>query len=238
MKRFISLAMASVFIGSVFFFGCSGFDTDADSESSSSTEYTSSAAGSYASVGRSVTATLESKFNTKDDAKAFLENFSDEDENALFSVSIENLRKEGKISETVASYLTKIDAAMDSAQLPSEVISNIDAVEKDALANLSGDDLTAVMNSAETARAAFMFFNNAENDSSERGWGWFKRKAKKVAKSAGIGAAMGAVTGAVTGAVAGATTAGIGAVPGAIGGAIVGGTISGVASGLEEAVGN
>lgn len=77
-------------------------------------------------------------------------------------------------------------------------MSNIDAVEKEAQSNLSGDNLTAVMSSAETTRATFAYFNAIENDGTARRWGWIKRRVQKIANEAGKGAVVGAIYGGVS----------------------------------------
>ncbi len=226
MKRFISLAMASLFIGSVFFTGCAGLDTDTEENTSTSS---TSVSENYSSVAKAVTDTLNEKFATKDEAKAFLNNFSEDDETEEFNSSIDSLVSDGTINATVASYVKKVNAALDNANTFAEAMNNIDDVEKEAQSNLSGDDLTAVMSSAETTRATFAYFNAIENDGTARRWGWIKRRVQKIATSAGTGAVVGAiyggVSGAITGGVAGALSgAATGAVTGAAAGAVKGAT--------------
>ena len=220
--------MASLFIGSVFFTGCAGLDTDTDENTSSATS-SNTVAGEYSSVAKAVTDTLNAEFATKDEAKAFLNNFSEDDETEEFNSSIDSLVSDGTINATVASYVKKVNAALDNANTFAEAMSNIDDVEKEAQSNLSGDDLTAVMSSAETTRATFAYFNAIENDGTARRWGWIKRRAQKIATSAGTGAVVGAITGgvsgAITGGVAGALSgAATGAVTGAAAGAVKGAT--------------
>jgi len=228
MKRFISLAMASLFIGSVFFTGCAGLDTDTDENTSSATS-SNAVSEEYGAVAKAVTDALNAEFATKDEAKAFLNNFSEDDETEEFNSSIDSLVSDGTINATVASYVKKVNAALDNANTFAEAMSNIDAVEKEAQSNLSGDDLTAVMSSAETTRATFAYFNDIENDGTARRWGWIKRRVQKIATSAGTGAVVGAITGgvsgAITGGVAGALSgAATGAATGAAAGAIKGAT--------------
>ena len=227
--------MASLFIGSVFFTGCAGLDTDTDENTSSATS-SNAVSEEYGAVAKAVTDALNAEFATKDEAKAFLNNFSDNE--SVFRNALTDSIKDETINENVALYLEKISNAVDKAESPAQLLSNLDEVENEALENLTGDDLTAVMLSAETTRATFVYFNEVENDGKARGWGWFKRRAAEVAKAAGIGAALGTVTGAATGAIAGVAEAGIGAIPGAIGGAIIGGTVGGIASGIEEGMKN
>lgn len=217
MKKVFTSIVAVVLAASVFFTGCS--DLTSTGATSSALGYSSS----YGTLGSEVFAALKTAFGDADSARSILNGETTIDvETSVEESNLSELLENGYVTETAASYIERIDSAIDNGDNLSDIASAISLIEDEALANLSSEDSDTVLTYAETSKAALAYFDSVDSDFSDRSaWSKFKKKAKKVVKAAASGAVVGAVTGAIAN-----------GVQGAVAGAVTGAVISAV----EEAV--
>ena len=214
MKKVFTSIVAVVLAASVFFTGCS--DLTSTGATSSALGYSSS----YGTLGSEVFAALKTAFGDADSARSILNGETTIDvETSVEASNLSELLENGYVTETAASYIERIDSAIDNGDNLSDITSAISLIEDEALENLSGDDLTSVLTYAETSKATLTYFDSV--DSTRSLLSKLKKKAVSIVKAATSGAVVGAVTGAIAN-----------GVQGAVAGAVTGAVISAV----EEAV--
>lgn len=162
MKKTISFIMSAILTTSILISSCSGID---DTSTAAESETYTGSYGKYAQIGTDVYAALQNRFGNRENARAALNGDYDlEVADETTTPTIEELKESGAISALSASYIQRIEAAIDSELSANEVFDAIFAIEEEALEELAEIDADAVMSYAETAKATLAYFENIVDD--------------------------------------------------------------------------
>lgn len=203
MKKILSSVIASLMLMSFVFSGCSQLSEDETKTASSD----SANFGKYSEFAASVKSGFEEKFGVTEEARSAIiseATDSESEENSDKNVeylnedisSADYLLENNYISETAASYIRRIESAIDNAGSKASFNEEVSAIETEAMENLSDSDLDSVMYYAEASKASADYW--AEDDGEARfSFRKFRKRIKKIIVSSSLGALVGGLAGGV-----------------------------------------